>query len=60
MLEREFIECVIGQIKGKHHDIPREEIERDINRINNSLEEDHIRPSVELFVKKLEEKYKTD
>ena len=60
MLEREFIECIIGQIRGKHHDIPDAEIRRDIETINNGLERDHIRPSVELFVKKLEEKYKTE
>lgn len=58
MLESEFIQSVVGQVKGKHPDIFNDEIRRDIDKINNELEEKHIRPSVDLFIKKLDEMYK--
>lgn len=57
MLESELIQSVIGQVKGKHPDISNEEIREDIERINEQLEKEHVRPSVDLFVKRLDETY---
>ena len=58
MLEREFIQSIVGRVKGKHKEISDEEIRRDIERINEEVEREHIRPSVDLFMKKLDDMYK--